>query len=325
MKQNDFLDVMKFTLACFVLAIHAGLTFRIGCFDLVWPWVRLAVPLLFVISSYIFFSRLQGAQDKICVLKGLVSRTVILYSFWLFMLLPITLYVRRGNWFGHGIWINLLNFLKSLFLGSTFISSWFLTALLIAIIIVFIMSQGCSNWLIILMSSIPFVWAVLTSSYDVQEFSLGIVPYNSFPVAIIWVAIGKWFSENHDFFKIPTWCVNVCLILSLILLGIEWSWRSNAIGLYKCDCYFSLIPASVFAFALIKNIKVKCNFEKHLRSLSIIIFVMHGSVLVFVPVRIFGEFQIFRFLIAFAVCFFSYLFIIKLKSKKYFGWLKYSY
>ncbi len=325
MKQNDFLDIVKFLLACFVLAIHAGLSFRIGCVDLVWPWVRLAVPLFFVISSYIFFSRLQLTQDKFGVLMGLARRTVVLYGFWFFILLPITLYIRRGNWFGHGLWINLFNFLKSLFLGSTFISSWFLTALLIAIIIIFIMTQICPTWLIVLISTIPFVWAVVSSSYGIQGFLLGIIPYNSFPVAILWVAIGKYFSEDRDFFKMSVWGISVCLILSFILLFAEWYWRSNAVGCYKCDCYFSLVPTSVFAFALIKKVMVKCVFAKHLRSLSVIIFVMHGSILVFIPARILGQNQICRFFVAFVVCFFSYSFILKLKDKKYFGWLKYSY
>ena len=325
MKQNDFLDVMKFTLSLFVLAIHAGLTFRIGCVDFIWPWVRLAVPLFFVISSYIFFTRIRGTEDKTGMLKSFVKRAALLYGFWFVLLLPVTLYVRRGSWLGYGVLLDFLYFLRSLFLGSTFIASWFLSALIISILIVFVLSRKCSSRLIVLISVIPFIWAVDTSSYDIKTVSLGIVPYNSFPIAIVWVSLGKWFSDEKDVFHMPAWLIGVCLILSLALLGAEWGWRANTTGKYKCDCYFSLLPACVFAFALIKNVRMNCGFAKHLRSLSVVVFVLHGSVLAFVPVRIFGSFQILRFIIVLVVCFSAYLAIYNLQGRKYFKWLKYSY
>lgn len=50
-KQNyDIFDLAKFILAIFIIAIHSEFLPHI-----LYPWLRIAVPLFFVISAYLFF------------------------------------------------------------------------------------------------------------------------------------------------------------------------------------------------------------------------------------------------------------------------------
>ena len=57
---NKGLDVLKLTCAIAVMAIHSGLFCR-----LLYPWLYVAVPLFYLMSSYFFF------QNKSMELMGL--------------------------------------------------------------------------------------------------------------------------------------------------------------------------------------------------------------------------------------------------------------
>lgn len=81
-------DLIKFVLSLFVLAIHASV-YPMGLF----PWLRIAVPLFFMLSAYFVFSKLHSApadQQK-AILKNFVYRNLRLYLFWFVILLPLTL------------------------------------------------------------------------------------------------------------------------------------------------------------------------------------------------------------------------------------------
>ena len=83
-------DIVKFIMALMVVAIHSSL------FPMVlYPWLRLAVPMFFIISSYFFFGNLRKVEtdkEKNKRLWKYVKRNLILYGFWFVVLLPYTLY-----------------------------------------------------------------------------------------------------------------------------------------------------------------------------------------------------------------------------------------
>lgn len=66
------LDVLKIVLAVFIVAIHTTpVNFQLR------PLLRLAVPLFFIITSYLFFSkqsRLSSDEDKTIAFKKFVRR-----------------------------------------------------------------------------------------------------------------------------------------------------------------------------------------------------------------------------------------------------------
>jgi len=71
-------DLTKFVLSFFVVAIHTEL---FG--EYIYPIVRIAVPLYFIISSYIFFENLKGkdSKEKNQILKKIYKKKFIALSF----------------------------------------------------------------------------------------------------------------------------------------------------------------------------------------------------------------------------------------------------
>ncbi len=59
-KNNDVIDLTKFILSAFVVAIHAQLFH-----EYIYPFVRLAVPMFFILSGYFAFANLDPIQDKL--------------------------------------------------------------------------------------------------------------------------------------------------------------------------------------------------------------------------------------------------------------------
>lgn len=57
-KNYDIFDLTKFILSLFIVAIHSSILL-----DILSPCVRIAVPLFFMISSYLFFERKYKMTD----------------------------------------------------------------------------------------------------------------------------------------------------------------------------------------------------------------------------------------------------------------------
>ena len=193
-KNGNKFDILKFVLAILIVCIHstkAGMILR--------PVFRLAVPLFFMISSYLFFlkqSTLNSKQDKYKGLKKYAKRILLLYLFWFLLLLPFTIYYRE-------LYINfdhekLITIARSFFFGSTFIASWFLMASLIGVTIVWVLSQlkVKTSW-IIAIGLVIYVFCCIVSNYyslisSCPRFivaynsytSIFTLPFNSFPCSI---------------------------------------------------------------------------------------------------------------------------------------------
>ena len=110
-KRNDAkYDFLKFFLSLLVLAIHSALYPMI-----LYPWLRIAVPLFFIMSSYFVFSKLctASADAQKDVLKMFIGRNIKLYLCWFILLLPITIYIRKEIYFSGGFLENIFIILKS--------------------------------------------------------------------------------------------------------------------------------------------------------------------------------------------------------------------
>lgn len=162
---NKF-DILKFVLAILIVGIHSskvGMAFR--------PVLRLAVPLFFIISSYLFFwkqSTLNSSRERFKGLKKYIKRILSLYFFWFILLLPFTIYYREWN-------IDfdpekLLTIARSFFFGSTFVASWFLMASLIGVVVVWLLSamKVKSVWII---GTGAVIYALCCLPKDIIRFS----------------------------------------------------------------------------------------------------------------------------------------------------------
>ena len=83
-KEIEILDVAKFVMSIMVVGIHT-----LGKYG-VYPLFRIAVPLFFMISSYLFFSDTDKCGNAIC-LKKFCQSNIKLYTFWFIALMPVFL------------------------------------------------------------------------------------------------------------------------------------------------------------------------------------------------------------------------------------------
>ena len=189
----DSIDLLKIILSVLIVQIHSD-------FYLPWmkPYVRLAVPLFFIISAYFFFRKNPSSKNLLSYIK----RLSILYAFWFMVFGTYFLYMNREE-FGSGVLNGAIFFLKSLLFGSTFAASWYITASVIGTIVVFYLSKFVSNFFLLFISVLAYTITTLsTSYYKVFSDNIGIIDdwyYSitnthlsvSFPVSILWIVIGK--------------------------------------------------------------------------------------------------------------------------------------
>lgn len=289
-KRNDAkYDFLKFFLSLLVLAIHSALYPMI-----LYPWLRIAVPLFFIMSSYFVFSKLctASADAQKDVLKMFIGRNIKLYLCWFILLLPITIYIRKEIYFSGGFLENIFIILKSFLFGSTFVASWFIAATIIGVLIIYLLSKLLkNNYLVFSFSLFAFCIVTLTSSYDnviAETFISAAIDHYvdifgglvcSFPASLFWIFIGKLFAEKK--IKIKSVSLLILLIFcSCIALFIEWRFVISLNGTYNNDSYFMLAPLCVLLFIGVE--KIKPLYWKHsvqFKQASTIIYVTHGSLL----------------------------------------------
>ena len=287
-KSDARYDIAKFTLSLFIVAIHTKL-FP----ELLYPWLRIAVPLFFLISGYFYFRKLNGVSDKqrlLLSLKNFTKRNLALYLFWTIVFLPVVIYSRRELIFSHGISGSPLRLLRVILLGNTFTGAWYIFSSVIAVWIIVCCFHKIPTKYLLLFSVPLYAWIVLTSSYPflisdnsfLRPFlntysSIFGVPQLSFLVAIVWLSWGKAFAEDLFSFNLRAY-VWIC-ILSAALLYAEWYLVKAWNGTYNNDCYFMLLPLCFGLFGLISKLKtVSTATFVCLRRCSTVIFTAHGSI-----------------------------------------------
>ncbi len=282
-KSDGKYDIFKFVLSIFIVAIHSEL------FPLVlYPWLRIAVPLFFVISSYFLFGKLNRCsekQEKNSIVKNFVKRNLQLYAFWLFLFIP-RLYNRR-EMFTENFLKGILSIVKTFFFGSTFGASWFIMASVIAVLLVFALSKRLNNKMLLIISLVIYFFVVVDSSYKFAFDKGSIVyyivtwysrifgsPVCSFSVAMVWVTCGKCFAERTFNFSRKTYIV-ISVLFAVVLYG-EWLFVKSRTGNINNDCYFSLVPLCIGLFGWIKSLP-PIVFEKsiYLRHCSTFIYPLH--------------------------------------------------
>ena len=328
MKNYDIFDLTKFILSFMIVGIHTKLLPMI-----IYPWARLAVPIFFIISSFLLFNKINYSKDnKRIIIKHFIIRLLKLYIFWFIVLLPITVLVRK-DWFSDGILYGILNIIIRPFTSSTFIASWYISALIIGTLIVDKISEVINYKYLIGLFLIAYLGCCYISSYNfLCNFSLFhgnfIDPQCSFLVSLIYILFGKIISENK--FKINNKTNLILIIVFLILLYIEWFIIYRITLKNTNDCYIMVLPTTVLVFNYIKSINITLKNPKLLRQLSSFIYPSHASValiinyfskLLFVNNELLQG--VFNYIITLTICVTSFFIVKKLETKLKI--LKYSY
>ncbi len=331
MLQNDALDVLKFILALLVVALHSELFPGI-----IYPWVRIAVPSFFVISSFLFFSRNKETQD----LAGYSWRILRLYVAYFVVLLPVTIYVHRGDWFGDGFFNGSVSFLRSLICGSTFLASWFFVALLISVLVVDSLRRLFPSSIIVCLTLPLFIMTVAGSSYSYVLDKHGIL--NTVVTlcmeigalrAMFWVAIGSWIADfsmrRESHILASRRVLFAVLVIGAALLYGEWMIACRRYGRVATNDWLLSLPVVVIPILmLVKDLRISCPIAKDLRLFSVVSYPMHFSIIVCVlgVLRYFDivdAYGIVRFLVSLIAVIAGFLLIRICKKHKvpFFSWM----
>ena len=336
-KENyDFLDLVKFILSLMIVAIHSSL------FPMyLYPWLRIAIPIFFITSSYLFFkkiNKLDDARSQKISLKKFTIKNLKLWCIWTLIFLPAVAYLKR-SYFVNGVIDGILKTIISLLLGSGFVGGWFLIALIEAVAIAFFLSKRIKNIYLLIIGLVLNLFACFDSSYLALLNTEHAIPqffekFLSAPInipltifsAFIWVIIGKLFAENKYKLKLK-WNIIIDSI-SAICLYLEWWILYRTTSANTNDCYVFLIPLCISLFAIIEYFKsIKVAKAKMFRKASIIIYVTHGITILgfrFVIEKILNKkvHEIIVFILTVSLCFSFSLLVTVLEKRKGFKWLK---
>ena len=287
-KNNSVFDITKYFLSIMVVAIHCNLSPEI-----LYPWLRLAVPLFFLISSFFLFKKIGKAtsEEKNSIVWNYIKRNAILYLFWFVVLLPLAIHQQHDIWIDEHNIFCILRFIRSLLFSSTFPASWYISSTITATVVVFYLSKKLNNAILLIISGACYFLACVSSSYPfvvelvpVLKNILSVVgvfipvPYNSFLVGIFWITCGKCIAESKH--QIRTNKLIIMIIISAILLEIEYLFHVKLTNTINSDLYFMLIPMSTSIFILLCRIPAWENkYGVTLRKISTLYYVMHLSVL----------------------------------------------
>ncbi|MBQ4551720.1 MAG: acyltransferase family protein [Clostridia bacterium] len=336
-KQYDCIDAVKLLMALFVVAIHTNL-FNGALF----PTIRLAVPVFFILTGFFSFSKITAAPvaERKTVLWNIEKRYLQLYLFWFVVLLPFTIYVRKYYTYN---WLDFISvFLRNLVWGSTFQASWYLMACILGLSVVYLLSKT-KQILLISLSVIFYCLATYVSKYQLiiadnitwNNLYTSIchvtgTPYNNVCIAIMYIVIGKLIAEQK--LKVIN---KACSALGFVVcyLGLQYEFISANNHLwfvYNCDCWFMLAPTAVFFVLFVLSIDIKIPNASIMRSISTIIYCTHLPILMVVSkmlsvLKISDTQKIYAFAITIVCSFILSFFIFRLEKKSKLKILKYSY
>lgn len=321
------IDLAKFIAAILVVAIHtkpfAG---NVNIDYYFTSFCRLAVPFFFITTSFFFF--INEKPD----IKRYTKRLTILYLLWFVIELPIV-YYRFFVIYDKALHIQILNFARSLVFNNTWLASWFIMACILSVNLIYYFSKWFDNKKLLAIGGVAYLISLSCSGYSgfVDLFlsekgvrfheilSFVFVPANSFIVAIVYVALGKivaeWIQRGNG--NLINKSCNVWLIILFFILGcfeiylIQWSAKTN-------DAFMVLpfITFFILIWLLKTNLNVPTHICQYMRSMSILIYILHPLFNFLNPILFDVDFGIKLFIITFLQSLFT-AFSIVILSKRF--------
>lgn len=285
------LDIAKFICAFLVIAIHTFPLIDINPsanFVFVQIIARLAVPLFFVISGYLFFVKIDDRRnmndyENKAKLKHTLFRLLKIYIIYSIVYLPFNyLLIKDG-----GISVSeIVAYVRNLLFTGSYYHLWFLPALMFAIIVIYYLKKYFKVNTILLISAILYLIGMLLNVYqNVLPSNILLDLYykvfetsrNGLFFGCFFVSLGAFFAKRKGFIYSNTLLSLVGFVISFILLCIEcFILRSLGIMHDLASMYLMLIPSVMFLFAFLLSIDIKEKaIYKCLRATSLMIYVIH--------------------------------------------------
>lgn len=297
------LDVLKFCMACVVVSIHTHLFREIGWLhSALAPLKSSAVPVFFVVSSYLFFRK----SGDWTALPHYIKRLSLFYLFWFLLLLPMTVVIQ--GWHAH---FGFLDFCKCLFLGSTFRGSYFIMALMLGVPVVLSMRKWIHPLASLFVSFASYV--VFHCQWWVE------MPWgrHSFLAFLLWIDIGALLASS----PFPP-----VKLLSPRLLGLPLLYGGMLVP-FLAPLLRPAFVVMLFAVSLDFRIRPR-PILLTLRKMGILIFVTHFFFADAAHLLAAGRFpaldnSVLQYVVVLGCAALLSWAILKLQAKPCFGWLKY--
>ncbi len=302
-KSYDSFDLFKFITSFVIMLIHTNPVGE-SRFHLLHPWPRIAIPVFFMISGYLFFGKYDRLpnEEKNGYLRKFVKRDLILYLFWFIIFLPFTIvyrdYLHKGIAF----------FIGSIILGSSFPASWYLIALVIAVIIVARLDKGIGKYIIpavgvlfYLLCLGQYTWRPLAdrTGFLPKLYDATAIRYaNTFFVGVIWIWFGRFLVRNKErLLAVDMRKIAAAFAVSMALLFIEdgWLYRNGYFTDHN-DVYLMCLAAGPLFFWIILKLEIHTAHAKTMRCMSTLIYCIHATIAEFLKVYVvkarFGEYEL---------------------------------
>ena len=286
LKRYPVLDLVRFIAALLVIFIHIfpeGSTYdSVGLGNstpvllgesFVHALLRAAVPLFFIISSFLLFKRINANPDnKWKYIGTFCLRLLFLYLFWYIVALPITIrditnYMNTGDIFGLVRYIVL-----TLYKGAPR-GFWFLVALALSVLITSLFNNKKSLTILLIISGLLYIYGCFNSAYyglftsNTDSFSKVFVTIGdylelSFCIleALIFVALGKVFAL-HNSLQIKG---NIVFIIISFILMVGELFLTLYFEIFVYPDAFFLLPVFIF-FLMNKLISINADNESFIR------------------------------------------------------------
>ena len=363
-KYNPVLDIVRFLAALIIISIHIfpegsteatvginqDVVTLIGL-SFVYALTSIAVPIFYVISSYLLFRKIElDPENRWKYIGKFCLRLLYFFLFWFIVGLPIT--IRDiTSFISSGDTHNLVRYFVIFLWKGAPRGFFFLQSLALGVVLTCLCKTKKSMTLITIISIIMYVFACFNCSY-LGVFTLSDDPVSkgiydsliyletnfSFLQALIFIVLGKIFVLLGTF-KIKG---NIFYIPILFIFMIGELFITKYVGINVYPNYFFLLP--VFTFFLMNfifsiNLKNESerliNISKRLKKIGSFSFLFHFQffyylhwILDSINHNIFREYiflLIIPYLVCILICFVLQPLCERLSKHKYLSFLKYSY
>lgn len=311
MKSNYCIfDIVKFILSLLVVQIHIGLfsSYSSEVEEIFKNLIgRYAVPLFFLISSYLLFDKINKknlfSQENIKIYKKYFKRLLIIYTSWTLIYFIFLKYFFNIN-------ISFVYFIVNYIFTGFYRQFWFLNAQIIGTSIFLILLKRNSIKRILVFSTIFYIIGLILVPYNSLFSNVNLIPkYNGnvlicrnfLTFALIYISVGYYLNLIKDKIsniKLKKYSILIFSILSFL----------EFLYLKKINCqYYALqifiLLNSVNIFIVLINTKVK--FDKkfvYLRKISVYIYCLHTLVYLVLNKYITCTNSVIMYLITILIC-----------------------
>ncbi len=237
-----------------------------------------AVPIYFIISGYLFFSKPFSTQR----LKHQLLRILKLYLAWTVVYIPII--VLKDVLDKVPPFIGVMKFIQDFIFSGSFFHLWFLPSLMVALVLVSLLRNLKISYAVTIVSGL-FIIGLLYESYRflVPQFEVVFEIYrkifmttrNGLFFGTMYVYLGYIITQND--LKIKRYNVTLGIVLSMFLLCAEafLIFKFREISVMNLTIFALPTSAFIFIFARQQEVNVKKDKLLFLRKFSTVLFCIH--------------------------------------------------